>query len=221
MPADTALEAPVHLRFVSTGDADMKPAMSHPRVLVVLNDGSRATIVESHTGPDGIEYFTNAVTEIVLGEHAFVDYYRLQHESTSAYHVGSTYVVAGRHAECSMHRLSLGAALVRDDLATLLGAERGACTIDALSLAGGRQTFDAHTIVDHAMPECSSRQRYKGILGGEARGSWAAGTSFEPRGRRPAGGSSPRGWSYRAMHGRLRSPRSSCWPRTPVSPSGQ
>ena len=52
----TALEKPIHLRFISTGEADMRPAMSNPRVLVVLDDASQATIVESYVGPKGVQY---------------------------------------------------------------------------------------------------------------------------------------------------------------------
>ena len=175
VPANAVVDTPIHVRFISTGEADMLPAMSHPRVLVVLNDGSHATVVESYTGPgndgnDGIEYFTNAVTEIVLGEGASVDHYRLQHESTAAYHIGATHVLAARHSHCSMHALTLGGALVRNDIVTLLGGEHGTCTINGLYLADGQRLVDNHTIVDHAMPNCVSRQSYKGILGGEARG---------------------------------------------------
>jgi Fe-S cluster assembly protein SufD len=148
----------------------MKPAMSHPRVLVVLDDHSQATIVESYAGPDGVEYFTNAVTEIVLGEDAVLDHCKLQHESTEAYHIGATHVVAARSATYSAHSISLGGALVRNDVVTLLGGEGATCTLNGLYLADGERLVDNHTMIDHAMPNCVSRQRYKGILGDEARG---------------------------------------------------
>jgi Fe-S cluster assembly protein SufD len=86
IPAHTAIEKPIHVRFISTGEADRRPAMSNPRLLVVLGGQSRATVVESYVGPKGVQYFTNAVTEIVLGENAVLDHYKLQCESMDAYH---------------------------------------------------------------------------------------------------------------------------------------
>ena len=120
LPPHTVLDKPIHVRFISTGEADMRPAMSNPRVLVVLDNSSHATIVESYVGPAGIQYFTNAVTEIVLGENASLDHYKLQCESMEAYHTSATHVVAGSGSTCSAHSLSLGGALVRNDVVAVL-----------------------------------------------------------------------------------------------------
>ncbi len=68
------LKDPVHVRFISTGEADMRPAMSHPRVLIVAGEHSDAAVVESYAGHDGVEYLTNAVSEVVLGAGAHLGY---------------------------------------------------------------------------------------------------------------------------------------------------
>ena len=170
VPAHTVVEKPIHVQFISTGEADMRPAMSHPRVLVVLDDASRATIVESYAGPAGVQYFTNAVTEIVLGENAVLDHYKLQHESTEAYHITTTQVVAARNANCSAHSISLGGALVRNEVVVVLGGEDGTCALNGLYLADGRRLVDNHTTIDHVMRQARSRNVYKGILADQARG---------------------------------------------------
>ena len=79
VPAHTIVDKPIHVVFVSTGETNGRPAMSHPRVLAVLGDDSQSTVVESYAGSDGAEYFTNVVTEIVLGQNAVLDHYKLQH----------------------------------------------------------------------------------------------------------------------------------------------
>ena len=168
IPAHTVVERPIHVLFVSTGAA---PAtMAHPRVLAVLGDNSQASIVETYAGPAGGHYFTNVITEIVLGEHAVLDHYKLQHESTDAYHVGSIYVKGARSANCASHSISLGGALVRNDVVAVLGGEGGECTLNGLYLADGQRLVDNHTTIDHAMPHCGSREIYKGILADRARG---------------------------------------------------
>ena len=169
IPAHTVVEKPIHVRFISTGEADMRPAMSNPRVLVVLDDASQANIVESYVGPKGVQYFTNAVTEIVLGENAVLDHYKLQCESMQAYHTSATNVVAASGADCSRHCIHLGGALVRDEVVAVLGGQGVKCTLNGLYLADGERLVDNHTTIDHAKRRCRSHQIYNGILADRAR----------------------------------------------------
>jgi len=189
VPPGTAIEQPIHARFLSNGEADAKPAMSQPRMLLVLGDGSRATVVESYAGPDGIDYFTNAVTEVVLGEGAALDHYRLQRESTAAHHISATHVMAGRNSTYSGHAITLGGALVRNETMILLGGDGARCAVNGLYVADGgrlerRRPFQVHvdtcTMIDHAMPDCASRQRYRGIVGAAGRGVFSGHNTVRP-----------------------------------------
>jgi len=110
------------------------------------------------------------VTEIVLGEDALLDHYQLQHESTQAYHIDATYAVAARGADCSFHYISLGGALVRNDVVAVLGGEGSKCAVDGLYLADRQRLVDCHTVIEHVKPRCRSSQAYEGILADEARG---------------------------------------------------
>ena len=179
VPAHAVVERPIHVLFVSTGSAsarpggaaaDDRPVVSHPRVLIVLGAGSQASVVESYAGPDGVEYFTNAVTEVVAGENAVLDHYKLQHEGTKAYHVGAIHASAGRYSNVASHSISFGGALVRNDVVAVLGGEGGECTLNGLYLGDGQRLVDNHTTIDHAKPHCASREIYKGILSDRARG---------------------------------------------------
>jgi Fe-S cluster assembly protein SufD len=73
----TIVEPPIHLLFLSSASGE--PFASHPRVLIIAEPGSEATVIEDYVG-DGA-YFTNAVTEIAVGPDAKIDHYRLQRES--------------------------------------------------------------------------------------------------------------------------------------------
>jgi Fe-S cluster assembly protein SufD len=171
IPANAVIEKPIHVVFVSSGETDgRRAAMSHPRVLAVLGDNSQAAIVESYAGPEGALYLTNVVTEIVLGNNAVLDHYKLQHESTEAYHVGGIFLKAARSANCASHSISLGGSLVRNDVVAVLDGEGGECALNGLYLADGHRLIDNHTTIDHAMPHCGSREMYKGILADRARG---------------------------------------------------
>jgi Fe-S cluster assembly protein SufD len=169
VPPRVVLENPIHVLFISTS-TDGPATISHPRMLAVLGQGSQASIVESHAGADGAAYFTNAVTEIVLGENAALDHYKLQQEGTAAFHIGAVHVRVQRSANCSSHSISLGGSLVRNDVYAVLDGEGAECTLNGLYLADEQRLVDNHTTIDHAKPHCNSREIYKGVLADRARG---------------------------------------------------
>jgi Fe-S cluster assembly protein SufD len=163
------LDRPLQLLFVATAAASTVPTMSNVRALIVAGDRSQVRIVETYAGPRGASYFTNAVTEVFVGEGAVVDHYKVQQEGLEAFHVASMHVHAGRSANFSSHSFSLGGQIVRNDVAALLDGEGAECTLNGLYLADGDRLVDNHTSIDHAKPHCPSHEIYKGILGGKAR----------------------------------------------------
>ena len=168
IPPGHVASQPIHLLFCTTGDGP--PAMTNPRTIVIAGVRSQATVVETYAGADGPVYFTNAVTEAVLEDGAVLDHYTLQREGSGSFHVATLAARQGRGARFSDHAVTLGAALHRSDIATVFAGEGGECVLNGLFVAGGRQHMDTHTLIDHARPHCSSRELYKGVLDGKARG---------------------------------------------------
>jgi len=170
VPAGAILQEPIHLLFLSTGGIDDRPLMSHPRILAILGENSQASVIETYAGTNGAQYFTNAVTDIVVGDHAVLDHYKLQYDSPEAFHVGTIHVRADRSATYRSHSVSLGGALVRNDVTAVMNGEGAECTLNGFYAADARRLVDNHTTIDHAQPHCNSREVYKGILADHARG---------------------------------------------------
>ncbi len=168
VPRGAGAGQPIHLVFVSAPGPE--PAVVHPRVLVQAEPGSRLTLIQDHVSVGNATGFSNAVTEIAIGAGAAVDYVLIQREPDHRFHVSNLTVTQERDSRLSAHTFCLGGALVRNDASVLLAGEGAECRLDGLFVAGGRQVVDNHTLVDHAVPRCTSRETYKGILGGEARG---------------------------------------------------
>ena len=166
IPANAVIEQPIHLLFVAT--AHQKVQVHHPRVLILAGENSQARIVESYAGLRDARYFTNAVTEIAAGPNAVIDHYKLLRESLQAFHIASMHVSLGRSSSFSSHSITLGGALVRNDVTATLNGEGIDCTLNGLYVVNGRRLVDNHTMVDHAKPHCSSHELYKGILDDEA-----------------------------------------------------
>jgi Fe-S cluster assembly protein SufD len=168
VPDETIVSRPIYLVSVMTPGEE--PTVTHPRNLIVVGRNSQATIVESYVGEEDRVYFTNAVTEVVLGENAKVEHYRLQRESTEAYHIATQQVHQGRGSNYVSHSFAEGGTLARTDLNVMHGGEGCETTLNGLYLAAGEQLIDNHTRIDHAKPHCTSHELYKGILGGHGRG---------------------------------------------------
>lgn len=176
IPKDTIVEAPIHLLFISSArlgpadDGGGSAPVSYPRNLIVVESHSQVRVVESYVGMSHDVYCTNAVTEIVGGENAVIDYYKVQRESEEAFHVATAQAQLSRGGTFSSHTIDLGGALVRNNLGVALDGDGAECTLNGLSMVAGRQHVDNHTRIDHIRPHCSSRQLYKGILDGKSRG---------------------------------------------------
>jgi len=160
------LDPPLELVFVSTAAT---PSVSHPRCLIVVEEGARAALVESYAG-GGSSYWTNAVTEVVLGDGAHLELVRLQEEAPGAFHVAATHTRQGRDSVLRLHPLVLGAALARHDITNVLEGQGAELVLNGLYLLGGRQHADHHTVIDHAQPDCRSHEFFNGVLDGRSRG---------------------------------------------------
>jgi Fe-S cluster assembly protein SufD len=166
IPEGVVLDEPLQVMFVTAADGSV---ISHPRALIIASDRSHSRIVETYVGADGQGYFSNAVTEVFVGEHATVDHYKVQEEGVNAFHVASMHVHSARNSVFSSHSFALGGRLVRNDVFAQLDGEGAECTLNGLYLADGERLVDNHTTIDHAKPHCPSHEIYKGILGGRAR----------------------------------------------------
>jgi len=165
---DTVADAAIQLVFLSTPTPE--PAVTHPRVLVVLGRNSQARLVETFASVGPARGLTNAVTEIVVGDGAVLDHCRLQHEAETAFHVGHTQYWIGRSGTSTSHAISLGGRIARHDAVAVLAGEGAECTLNGLYLADGTRMIDNHTEIEHAVPHGTSHELYKGILAGHARG---------------------------------------------------
>jgi len=168
VPAGTLVDEPLHLLFLA-GRRD-EPTNAHTRALIALGRGSQATVIESYAGVAGEPYWTNGVTEIALDDNAVLDHYKIQMERDNAFHTATQQARLGRGAVLTSHSFALGAALARNDVNARFAGEGGDCTLNGLYVPAGRQHVDNHTRIDHDNPRCTSRELYKGILGGKSRG---------------------------------------------------
>lgn len=176
---DVKSDRPIHLLFLSSFHGD--PYVTHPRVLVVLEEGASAVVVESHLGASGGAYFTNAVTELHLAPGSALEHCKVQRESREAFHVATMEARIARNARLLHHSISFGARLARNDYGALLADEGAEVELNGLFEVGGRQLADHHTRIEHAAPHTTSLELYKGILDGRGRGVFDGSIVVRPK----------------------------------------
>jgi len=169
---DTVLAQPLEVLFLATsGTAGTDgPTVSHPRSLFVVERGAQAVLIESYAAIGEGLYWTNAVTETVVGEGARVELYRVQREGRSAYHVATTQSRQERDSYLAFHALTLGGSLARHDITTVLDGTGAELILNGLYVLGGSQHADHHTVIDHAQPHCASHEFFNGVLAQRAHG---------------------------------------------------
>ena len=166
--AGAVVPVPIHLVFLSDGRDGT--VVSYPRNLILTGAGAQVTVIESYGSTHDGVYFTNAVTEIAVGENAGVEHIKIQRESEQAYHVGTVEARLGRHARFRSFSFAVGGALSRTNIYSVMEAEGADCVLNGLYMVNGHQHVDHQTRIEHAAPNCTSREVYKGILDGQSHG---------------------------------------------------
>jgi Fe-S cluster assembly protein SufD len=167
LPTGAQVAEPVQLLFLSAPTP--QPAAVFPRVLVVAERESAATIIESYASTGEAASFTNAVVEVYVGENARLTHYKVQREGERAFHIATTNAELERNGVYDLTTITLGAQLSRHGIGVKLAREGAECWVDGLYLVGTGQHADTHSLIDHSSPHCTSHQLYKGILDGKSR----------------------------------------------------
>lgn len=167
VPMGVVAEEPIQVVFVSR--ADHGAFVSHPRVVIALGDNAQAKVVETYIGLGGT-YWTNAVTEVRLGESAILEHTRAQLEAPEAFHTATVAAHQEGSSVWTSNIATFGGHISRIDVNLWLNGEHTESWLNGAYLGTGHQLQDHHTRIDHAKPNCNSFEVYKGVLSDRARG---------------------------------------------------
>jgi Fe-S cluster assembly protein SufD len=185
VPKGVALEAPIHILYVT--DAHANGTSLHPRTLVIAERGAQATVIETFATLGGGAYFTNHVAEVVVGDNARVDHYKVQREGGEAFHVGTTQATQGRDSIYHAFTFTTGAQLSRTNVFSKLLGTNAEVRLNGLYALEEAQHADNQTFVEHIAPGCSSREVYKGILDGSSHGVFNGKVYVDPQAQQTDG----------------------------------
>jgi Fe-S cluster assembly protein SufD len=168
IPRGVEIVEPVQLIYLAS--AKQNGETIQPRNFIIAEADSRATIIESYLSGNGAAYFTNAVTELVVGDNASVEHLKFQDEAANAFHMATIAGAFGRASHVNVHSFALGAKMSRNNIRAKLAGEGLECILNGLYLTRDEQLADHHMIVEHAQPHCASHEYFNGILDHKSKG---------------------------------------------------
>lgn len=142
------------------------------RNLVVVGRNSHVVIIHCDDSYDHSPAFANNVTEVYIMEGAQVEYYKMQNLNNQTGLLNHTYVAMQQGASFRSVALTLNGGHIRNHSEIRMLGEH--CNVEAhgLYLNDQEQQVDNYIFVDHAFPNCHSRELFKGILDDNARGTF-------------------------------------------------
>jgi Fe-S cluster assembly protein SufD len=159
------VDAPVELLYLTTAGV---PRATACRNAIRIEDGAAATLIETHLGEG--DYLANAVTEIRLGAGARLDRVKVELESAAAVHLSHVQVSLGANSVLRDFTLTSGARLNRQNGTYGFDGEYADAKINGSYLLKRKQHADTRLVVDHRVPHCTSRELFKCVMDGDARG---------------------------------------------------
>ena len=163
----TSIEEPLHVVWASGNQGE--PFSINQRLLVVCGESSTASVIEHFASAKGEQQcFTNGVSELLLEAGATLNHYRLQLEEAAALHIGRVHARLGSQATLNSFHLALGSQLKRIDLVVDHLGEGAHSEVNGVYLPRGTEHIDYHTCIEHRVPNCTSSETFRGIIGDDA-----------------------------------------------------
>ena len=153
------LSQPLHIVHVASGSV---PAAMFTRSLLRLGKAASATLVESYIGAEGAKvYQVHDSLVVSIGDHARLDHVRLIEDSREAFNISSAVVSLGAHAHFNTFGMTSGASVSRYQAVIAFAGEGSQVETNGVNLLNGRQHADTTLFLDHAVPNCASREIFR------------------------------------------------------------
>jgi Fe-S cluster assembly protein SufD len=167
IPKGKQLKHPVHIIHVTVGGSVVTATWS--RILVVMNENSSASILETHHTVDTPGWETS-VAEVSLAANAMLNWTEIQNCGLNGNLISHREVNQAEKSQYQSNVFTFSGSLVRNNQHIHLKGQHSEALLHGLYLLGNHSHCDNHTLVDHAVSNCHSNELYKGVVAGNARG---------------------------------------------------
>jgi Fe-S cluster assembly protein SufD len=140
------------------------------RNLVILGENSHLRLVQCDDSINHDVTFINSVTEVKIGKNSSLDHYKLQNKDDHTTLINSMYFYQDEGSSLSTNSISLNGGLIRNLSHVTMSGRHSSADVYGLYLMDRYQHVDNQVYINHAAPECISRELFKGVLDDHASG---------------------------------------------------
>jgi len=169
IPKGVVLEKPIQIINLLMSEENL---LVQYRNLVVLEESSRASVVVCDHTLSPRKFLSNVVTEIVARPNSTLDFIKMQNEHNDSSQLSHVYIRQERDSRVTTNTVSLHGGFIRNNLHVLLDGEGCENNTYGLYLTDRTQHIDNYSFIDHAQPNCTSNELFKGILDDQATGAF-------------------------------------------------
>jgi Fe-S cluster assembly protein SufD len=158
----TVLTRPLHIVHIASG---AKPAAMFTRSLLRIGRAAGATLVESYIAADGaVAYQVHDSLVAAIGDDARLDHVRLIEDGREAFNISSAMVTLGARAHFNTFGITSGSYVSRYQAVIACAGEDSRIATHGVNLLNGRQHSDTTLFLDHAVPNCASREIFRAVV---------------------------------------------------------
>jgi len=169
IPKGVILEKPIQIINILM---DEEEGLTQHRNLYVLEENSQASVVVCDHTLSTPNFITNSVSEFYVGPSANFAFSRMQNEHNGSKQVSHLYFHQERNSRVNADTVTLHGGVVRNNVNVLLNGEGCENNTYGLYLNDKGQHIDNYVFMDHAYPNCTSNQLFKGVLDDYATGAF-------------------------------------------------
>ena len=157
-----ALTQPLHIVHIAGG---AEPAAMFTRSLLRIGRAASATVVESFIAADGAKaYQVHDFLVVSIGDGARLDHVRLIEDGREAFNISSAVVTLGANAHFNTFGMTSGSNVSRYQPIIAFAGEGSRVEANGVNLLNGRQHADTTLLLDHAVPNCASREIFRAVI---------------------------------------------------------
>lgn len=170
VPRHVVVEKPIQLVNILRADVNF---MVNRRVLIILEDGAQLRLLACDHAMDDVNFLATQVMEVYVGNGAMLDLYELEENSLNTIRISNLYVRQAAKSSVLLNGMTLTNGTTRNGVHVTLAGEEAELDLCGMAIADKNQHVDNHTVIDHAVPRCNSRELFKYVLDDEATGAFA------------------------------------------------
>ena len=160
--------------------AGTTPGLQTLRHQISVGAGAKATLLFTFSGPDGVAYQSNVVTEMQIGDRADVRMVTAQEEGDQALHLGLLLPRLGNDVRFDPFGFTAGALVARSEIRMAFEGEHSKVGLRGATIGRGRQHLDTTLVVNHAAPNCGGQEYFKAVMDARAEGVFQGKIIVEP-----------------------------------------